>query len=122
MPGRSTLGGAASLFCMAACGTGGEAAPDVRCDPGNGGITLPAGFCASVFADEVGVARHLVVTPAGDVYVALEDANRSSANTTHIKGENGQGGMIALRDTNADGRADIRLRINDASHSGIAYR
>ena len=30
--------------------------------------------------------------------------------------------MIALRDTNSDGRADIRFRINDASHSGIAFR
>jgi glucose/arabinose dehydrogenase len=93
-----------------------------RCDEGNGGITLPPGFCASVFADEVGVARHLVVTPTGDVYVALEEARRSSANTTHIKGVNGRGGIIALRDTNSDGRADIRFPINDASHSGIAFR
>ena len=81
-----------------------------------------AGFCASVFADEVGVARHLVVTPTDDVYVALEEARRSSANSTHIKGENGRGGIIALRDTNSDGRADIRFRIVDASHSGIAFR
>ena len=89
---------------------------------GDGGITLPPGFCASVFADEVGVARHLVVTPTGDVYVALEDARRSSANSTKMRGANGRGGMLALRDTNADGRADLRLRINDASHSGMALR
>ena len=36
-----------------------------------------------MFADEVGVARHLVVTQKGDVYVALENASRSSANSTH---------------------------------------
>lgn len=97
-----------------------RSAADPRCDAGNGGITLPSGFCASVFADEVGVARHLVVTPTGDVYVALEDASRSSATTTHMRGDNGRGGIIALRDTNADGRADVRVRIYDASNSGIA--
>src|SRR5687768_5286572 len=111
------------LLGIMACSAGEQrSALSDRCDRGNGGITLPPGFCASVFADEVGVARHLVVTPTGDVYVALEEARRSSANTTRIKGENGRGGMMALRDTNADGRADIRLRINDASHSGMALR
>src|SRR5579872_7483716 len=42
------------------------------CDSGNGGITLPAGFCAEVVADGLGAARHLVVAPNGDVYVALQ--------------------------------------------------
>src|SRR2546430_8229246 len=31
------------------------------CDPDNGGITLPDGFCAVVLADQVGRARHLAV-------------------------------------------------------------
>jgi hypothetical protein len=34
-----------------------------RCADDNGGITLPAGFCATVFADGIGHARHLVVAP-----------------------------------------------------------
>ena len=70
------------LLGIMAC-RGGEqrSALSDRCDRGDGGITLPAGFCASVFADEVGVARHMVVTPTGDVYVALEDARRSSGNS-----------------------------------------
>jgi glucose/arabinose dehydrogenase len=93
-------------------------APSVRCDRGNGGITLPAGFCASVFADEVGVARHLVVTGNGDVYVALEHGNQSSANSTNLRGE--RGGIMALRDTNSDGRADIKLRVGGIGGSGIA--
>jgi hypothetical protein len=29
------------------------------CPGDNGGITLPAGFCATVFADNIGHARHL---------------------------------------------------------------
>ena len=111
------------LLGIMACSAGEQrSAASPQCDQGDGGITLPRGFCASVFADEVGVARHLVVTSTGDLYVALEDAHRPSANSTHVRGENGRGGMMALRDTNADGRADIRLRINDASHSGMVFR
>ena len=106
------------LLAVMACSSGEHrSAASERCDEGNGGITLPRGFCAAVFADEVGVARHMVVTPRGDVYVALEEAGRSSATTTHVRGENGRGGLIALRDTNADGRSDVRARVFDASHS-----
>src|SRR5215210_1270158 len=112
---------AAVLLGVMAC-SGRDAAPDVRCDRGNGGITLPPGFCASVFADEVGVARHLAVTSTGDVYVALEDANRSSANSTRMRGEKSRGGIAALRDTNADGRADIVRRLNEIHSSGMALR
>jgi glucose/arabinose dehydrogenase len=108
---------------IAACSAGhGRPALSDHCDQGDGGITLPPGFCASVFADEVGVARHLVVTSTGDVYVALENANRSSANSTRVRGANGRGGMVALRDTNADGRADVRLRFDDVSNSGMALQ
>src|SRR5688572_11100123 len=35
------------------------------CDEDNGGITLPNGFCASVFADNLGHPRHLAVTADG---------------------------------------------------------
>lgn len=66
------------------------AAP-AACDPGNGGITLPKGFCATVFADKLGTARQLTVAPDGDVYVAL------------LSPEHG-GGIVALR-PGADGRA-----------------
>src|SRR5262245_26375145 len=67
------------------------------CDAGNGGITLPDGFCARVYADEVGVARHLVVDSNGDVFVALEDADGSSAGTTRMSGELARGGVLLLR-------------------------
>ena len=42
------------------------------CDPDNGGIKLPAGFCALVVADNIGPARHLTVAPNGDVFAALQ--------------------------------------------------
>src|SRR4051794_15182678 len=49
-------------------------AAGVMCAPGNGGITLPSGFCASVVADQVGKARHLIVTEKRDAYVAIGDS------------------------------------------------
>jgi len=48
------------------------------CDPDNGGITLPAGFCAVVVADQVGTARHLVVAPNGDLFVAIAGGRSGS--------------------------------------------
>ena len=78
------------------------------CDPGNGGLTLPAGFCAVVVAADVGPARHLVVSASGDIYVALR--NQPDA----------PGGVIALRDTNGDGRAELRERFGDSGGTGIA--
>ncbi|HET7922487.1 MAG TPA: sorbosone dehydrogenase, partial [Gammaproteobacteria bacterium] len=77
------------------------------CAPDNGGITLPAGFCASVFADYLGTARHLVVNGNGDVYVALQQPEHD-------------GGIAALRDTDGDGRADVIRYFGEWGGTGIA--
>ena len=39
------------------------------CPSDDSGLKLPAGFCATIFADGIGHARHLVVAPNGVVYV-----------------------------------------------------
>src|SRR2546425_1148377 len=39
------------------------------CSNDDSGLQLPAGFCATVFADDVGHARHMGVGPSGEVYV-----------------------------------------------------
>jgi glucose/arabinose dehydrogenase len=110
-----------TLLWPAACATPDQAASGA-CDPGNGGIELPDGFCATIFADEIGVTRHLVVLPDGRVFVALEDAAESSAGTTKMRGETGRGGIAALRDTTGDGHADAVRHFGDAGGSGIAVR
>jgi glucose/arabinose dehydrogenase len=79
------------------------------CDPNNGGITLPPGFCAILAVDGLGTARHLVVAPNGDVYVALQD-----------DGE--KGGVYALRDTHGDGKFDVKEHFSEGSTTGIALR
>ena len=71
-------------------------------------FVLPVGFCAQLFADNVGPARHIVVGVNGDVYVARwREGSRA-------------GGVLALRDTNGDGRADIREEFGPEGGSGLA--
>lgn len=83
-----------------------SAAPPA-CDPGNGGITLPAGFCALVAADGLGPLRHAVVAPNGDLFVA------------RLGGRNG-GGIVALRDSDGDGRLETKETFGDGSGTGVA--
>lgn len=78
-----------------------------RCAPDNGGITLPRGFCAVVVGDGLGGVRHLAVARNGDVYAALA-SRRGSA-----------GGVLALRDTTGDGRADVTLRFGSTGGTGL---
>jgi glucose/arabinose dehydrogenase len=94
----------ALLLMVAACG--GDAPPAVApaaCDPDNAGLTLPDGFCATVFADLDGAPRHIVVAPSGIVYVTLLN-----------------GPVVALQDTNADGHADLLASAGSGHHTGIA--
>lgn len=91
---------------------GGRGVSSNACDPDNGGLTLPAGFCASVFADNLGRARHLVITPTGDVYV-----NTWSSRYTENKNASG-GYLVALRDTNGDGKADQIERFGPVHQDG----
>lgn len=84
----------------------------VRCDPDNAGITLPPGFCAVVVADRLGAARHMAVTPTGDVFVAINQTRNSIPPF----------GIIALRDANGDGKADVIRGFNPGKGgSGIDW-
>jgi glucose/arabinose dehydrogenase len=79
------------------------------CDPDNGGIQLPAGFCALVVADGIGPARHIAVAPNGDIYVALQANGR-------------KGGVVALRDADGDGRFEVKEKIGQDNTTGVALR
>ena len=85
------------------------------CAADNGGITLPPGFCATVFADNIGHARHLVVAPNGVVYVNTW-SGRYYHNDTPLPG----GFLVALQDTNGDGRADVTMRFGETREEGSA--
>jgi glucose/arabinose dehydrogenase len=81
-----------------------------ECDPDDGGIELPDGFCAVVVADSLGRARHIAVDESGDVYVAIRQT------------QDVPGGVIALRDTTGDGRADVTEKFAPVGGTGIALR
>jgi glucose/arabinose dehydrogenase len=63
-----------------------------------------------VVADGLGVARHLVAAPSGDLYVALQQGRAAPA------------GVAALRDANKDGKFEVVERFGDKSTTGIAIR
>ena len=80
------------------------------CDPGNAGLTLPTGFCASIAADNLGLARHMVVSPRGDLYVMLNEERQG-------------GGVVALRDADGDGRFERQETFGAGLHgTGIDWR
>lgn len=75
-------------------------------DADNGGLFLPGNFEAVVVADSTGPARHLAVNTNGDIYVKLRYSKK------------GEGGNLALRDNNNDGKADSIVRFGDYDNEG----
>jgi len=93
------------------------AAPEpaaTQCPGGDAGITLPPGFCATVFADNVGHARHMAVAEDGTLYV-----NTWSGRYFRTPPPPG-GFLVALRDRNGDGVADVIERFGDTVAQGSA--
>jgi glucose/arabinose dehydrogenase/mono/diheme cytochrome c family protein len=77
------------------------------------GLALPPGFCASVFADELGQARHLVVAPDGAVYVNTRVSRGRLLALLHLGGF-----LVALRDTSGSGHADVVQRFGETAYEG----
>jgi glucose/arabinose dehydrogenase len=111
----------ASLVALAACSSRDRAAGDRTVDArdssstpdsaalhqGDADLKLPDGFRATVFAGGIERARHIVAAENGDLYV-----NTWISDTTVPTPEGGN--LVALRDTNRDGRADLIRRFGPA--------
>ena len=79
------------------------------------GLTLPAGFCATVFADGIGHARHMAVLPSGAVYVNTWSGDYYGSDKPH------EGGfLVVLQDKSGTGRADVIERFGETVQSGGA--
>ncbi len=84
------------------------------CPGGEAGITLPEGFCATIFADNVGHSRHMVVTADGTLYV-----NTWSGRYYRNAPPGPTGPMlIALRDNDGDGKAEAIERFGPTLTEG----
>jgi glucose/arabinose dehydrogenase/mono/diheme cytochrome c family protein len=87
----------------------------VACPGDDSGLKLPAGFCATVFADGIGHARHLVVAPNGVVYVNTWSGRYYGNDTPHPGGF-----LVALQDTAGSGKADLNQRFGQTVQTGGA--
>lgn len=81
--------------------------PKVVPRPEGAALRVPRGFHVAVFADGLNNPRWVAVAPNGDVFVTESGPNR----------------VVALRDTNGDGRADEKRVFAQGLHlpSGIAF-
>src|SRR6516225_1788049 len=93
----------------------GTEAKSQACPNDDSGLTLPAGFCATVFADDIGHARHMVVAPSGVLYVNTWSGTYYGNDTPHAGGF-----LVALEDKSAAGRADVIQRFGETVQSGGA--
>jgi glucose/arabinose dehydrogenase/mono/diheme cytochrome c family protein len=82
---------------------------------GDTGLKLPAGFCATVFADNVGHARQMVVAPNGIVYVNTWSGAYYNNSPTHPGGF-----LVALKDTTGKGKAVVIDRFGETTQTGGA--
>jgi glucose/arabinose dehydrogenase/mono/diheme cytochrome c family protein len=85
------------------------------CPSDESGLKLPAGFCATVFADGIGHARHMVVAPSGVLYVNTW-SGRYYGNDTPPAG----GFLVGLQDKRGAGKADVIERFGETVQSGGA--
>src|SRR3984885_6551976 len=113
---------AETVWAQSGTSSGSPSQQDNNCSGDNGGLTLSPGFCATVFADNIGHVRHMAVAPNGVLYV-----NTWSGRYFHNDTPPAGGFLVALKDSNGDGKADVIERFGDgvaqgsAGGSGIAF-
>src|SRR5258708_28672968 len=96
-----------SAMCATSSSMPAQSAPSkaqsaiAACPETDSGFKLPAGFCATIFADGIGHARHLVVAANGVVYVNTWSGRYYGNDTPHAGGF-----LVALHDTTARGKAN----------------
>jgi glucose/arabinose dehydrogenase/mono/diheme cytochrome c family protein len=93
----------AGAVLLAAASLHAEPATKTAACPGdNGGLILSPGFCATIFAENIGHARHLVVAADGVVYANTWSGRYYRGDTPPTDGF-----LVALKDSKGDGHADI---------------
>lgn len=104
--------GVAVLLAIAGCGhkeaPAAAAPPAPTCPGDNAGLSLSPGFCATLFADNVGHARHMTVAADGTVYV-----NTWSGQYFGFDKPPEGGFLVALQDKDGDGKAEVIQRFGD---------
>jgi glucose/arabinose dehydrogenase/cytochrome c5 len=111
LPGLRLTTSAAALAAAILAAPGSAQAADA-CPGDNGGLSLPPGFCATVFADNLGHVRQMAVAPDGTLY-----ANTWSG--AYFKTPAPPAGfLIALKDRRGAGKADTVERFGETPAEG----
>jgi glucose/arabinose dehydrogenase len=111
---KITLPSAVLVAVMAAAAAP-HSATAAECQNQDAGITLSPGFCATVFADNLGHVRHLAVSGDNVVY-----ANSWSGRYYHNDAPPPGGFLLALKDTTGSGKADAIQRFGPDKSAGAA--
>jgi glucose/arabinose dehydrogenase/cytochrome c5 len=93
--------------------TGATSSLAAECPGDNGGLSLPKGFCATIFADKIGHARQMAVAPDGTVYVNTWSGVYYKNNDLPAGGF-----VVALKDTKGAGIADVVKRFGETPAEG----
>jgi glucose/arabinose dehydrogenase len=109
----------AVLVGCVACGKGQDQAqqktanvpPEGSC-PSNTGITVPAGFCATIFADSLGHVRDIAIAANGDVFV------NTWSGKYYQTAPHADGFLVGLRQTSQDGKASEIQRFGTTPATG----
>jgi len=113
----SAFAAAAGPTMAADQGAAGQGAPGAAtsCATDDTGLSLPAGFCATIFADKIGHARHMVAAPNGVLYVNTWSGVYYGNDKPHAGGF-----LVALQDKNGDGKAEVIERFGESAQTGGA--
>jgi glucose/arabinose dehydrogenase/mono/diheme cytochrome c family protein len=109
--GALSVSGSLSQEHFAGAQTSSKSCPAI-----DAGLKLPAGFCATVFTDNIGHARHLVIAPNGVVYVNTWSGDYYPPGDKPPAG----GFLVALQDKTGDGKADVIERFGETMQTGGA--
>lgn len=93
--------------------SGAAQAAATACPSGTGGLSLPPGFCATIFAAYIGHVRNIAVSANGVVY-ANTWSGRYYGNRKPHRG----GFLVALQDTTGNGKADKIVRFGPTAAQG----
>ena len=78
----------------------------------NAGLVLQPGFSATKIADGLGVARHIAISPKGEIYVKLNYNRRATYKSA----------VLNLLDLNKDGITDSIYAFGNFAGTGIAIK
>jgi glucose/arabinose dehydrogenase/mono/diheme cytochrome c family protein len=114
--GRRALALTAAIAVSSVIGTSGAAlsAPAGKsCSEDTAGLSLPGGFCATIFADKLGHVRQIAFAPDGTLYVNTWSGPYYKDNALPAGGF-----LVALKDSKGTGSADIVERFGETPSGG----